>query len=74
MEEAAELANYLSLSFKTRSEQDYIAFLWDASETNYTYGRQPLAFLACHMLAMSTVWSLSRHFRDIRLVTGKINH
>jgi hypothetical protein len=27
MEEAAELGNYLPLSFKTRSEQDYIAFL-----------------------------------------------
>ena len=30
MEEAAELANYLPLSFKTQSEQDYLAFLWDA--------------------------------------------
>ena len=27
MEGAAELTNYLPLSFKTRSEQDYIAFL-----------------------------------------------
>jgi len=30
MEEAAELTNDLPLSFKSRSEQDYIAFLWDA--------------------------------------------
>ncbi|MDP2983888.1 MAG: hypothetical protein Q8O92_11225 [Candidatus Latescibacter sp.] len=30
MEEAVELDKYLPLSFKTRSEQDYIAFLWDA--------------------------------------------
>ncbi|MBW8078609.1 MAG: hypothetical protein GJU76_11155 [Gallionella sp.] len=29
MEEAAELASYLPLSFKTRSEQEYIKFLWD---------------------------------------------
>jgi hypothetical protein len=36
MEEASERANYLPLSFKTRSEQDYIAFLWDAFETNST--------------------------------------
>ena len=35
MEEAAELGNYLQLSFKTRNEQEYIAFLWDAFETNY---------------------------------------
>jgi hypothetical protein len=27
MEEAAELGNYLPLFFKTRSEQDYVAFL-----------------------------------------------
>ena len=27
MEEAAELGNYLPLSFKTRSEQEYIAYL-----------------------------------------------
>jgi len=29
MEEAAELGSYLPLSFKTRSEQEYVAFLWD---------------------------------------------
>ena len=32
MEEAAELANYLPLSFKTPKEQEYIEFLWDAYE------------------------------------------
>jgi hypothetical protein len=30
MEEALELGNYLPLSFKTQSEQDYIQFLWEA--------------------------------------------
>ena len=39
MEEAAELGNYLPLSFKTRNEQDYIAFVWNAFETNYTHGK-----------------------------------
>jgi hypothetical protein len=34
IEDSAELGNYLLLSFKTRSEQDYIAFLWDAFESN----------------------------------------
>jgi len=34
MDEALELTNYLPLSFKTRSEQDYITFLGDAFETN----------------------------------------
>lgn len=56
MEEAAELGNYLPLSFKAPSEQDYIAFLWDAFETNYTYGKYQFAFLAYHMLTMSFVY------------------
>ncbi len=56
MEEAAELGNYLPLSFKTPSEQDYIAFLWDAFETNYTHGKYQFAFLAYHMLTMSFVY------------------
>ena len=56
MEEAAELDNYLPLSFKAQSEQDYIAFLWDAFETNYTYGKFQFAFLSYHMLTMSFVY------------------
>jgi len=61
MEEAAELADYLPLSFKTRSEQEYIEFLWDAFETNYTHGKYQFAFLAYHMLTMSFV---SQHLAD----------
>ena len=38
MEEAAELVNYLPLSFKSPKEQEYIEFLWDAFETNYIHG------------------------------------
>jgi hypothetical protein len=53
MEEAAELGNYLPLSFKSPKEQEYIAFLWDAFETNYTHGKYQFAFLAYHMLTMS---------------------
>ena len=56
MEEAAELANYLPLSFKTQKEQEYIEFLWDAFETNYTHGKYQFAFLAYHMLTMSFVY------------------
>ncbi|HXL62734.1 MAG TPA: hypothetical protein VN959_19030 [Mycobacterium sp.] len=37
MEEAGELANYLPLSFKTATEQEYIEFLRDAFQTNYTH-------------------------------------
>jgi hypothetical protein len=56
MEEAAELANYLPLPFKTPTEQEYIEFLWDAFQTNYTHGKYQFAFLAYHMLTMSFVY------------------
>lgn len=56
MDEAAELGNYLPLSFKSPKEQEYIEFLWDAFETNYTHGKYQFAFLAYHMLAMSFVY------------------
>lgn len=64
MEEAIELANYLPLSFKTQKEQEYIQFLWDAFETNYTHGKYQFAFLAYHMLTMSfvyfNIWQIKR--------------
>jgi len=56
MEEAAELGSYLPLSLKSPKEQEYIEFLWDAFETNYTYGKYQFAFLAYHMLTMSFVY------------------
>jgi hypothetical protein len=56
MEEAAELGNYLPLSFKSPQEQEYIEFLWDAFETNYIHGKYQFAFLAYHMLTMSFVY------------------
>lgn len=56
MEEALELFGFLPLSFKTESERDYIAFLWDAFETNYSAGKYQFAFLAYHMLTMSFVY------------------
>ena len=56
MENATELANYLPLSYKTPKEQEYIEFLWDAFETNYTLGKYPFAFLAYPMLKMSFVY------------------
>lgn len=56
MEEATELGSYLPLSLKSPKEQEYIEFLWDAFETNYTYGKYQFAFLAYHMLTMSFVY------------------
>ena len=64
MEEVAELANYLPLSFKTPKEQEYVEFLWDAFDTNYTHGKYQFAFLAYHMLTMSfvyfNIWQIKR--------------
>jgi hypothetical protein len=56
MDDAFELASYLPLSFKTPKEQEYIDFLWDAFESNYTNGKYQFAFLAYHMLTMSFVY------------------
>ena len=56
MEEAAELSNYLPLSFKTPKEQEYIEFLWEAFQSNYENKKYQFAFLAYHMLTMSFVY------------------
>ena len=56
MEEAYDLDNYLPISFKTRSEQEYITFLWDTFKKNYTSGIYQFAFLAYHMLVMSFIY------------------
>lgn len=55
MEEASKLGADLPLSFKSPKEQEYIEFLWDAFETNYTHGKYQFAFLAYHRLRMSFV-------------------
>ena len=56
MDEALELADYLPISFKTPSEQEYISFLWEAFEESYDRGKYQFAFLAYHMLMMSFVY------------------
>ena len=75
MEEAVELGNYLPLSFKSPKEQEYIGFLWDAFETNYTHGKYQFAFLAYHMLTMSfvyfNIWQI-RHARPKEFENGLI--
>jgi hypothetical protein len=71
MEEALELVNYLPLSFKTRSEEEYIAFLWDAFNTNYNSSKYEFASLAFHLMYMSFV---SFSIWEIRLVRDKEFH
>jgi len=65
IEDAYELQNYLPLSYKSTNEQEYIAFLWDAFETNYKAEKYQFAFLAYHMLTMAfvyfNVWQIRQH-------------
>ena len=63
MEEAADLGDYLPLSFNSPNEQEYVTFLWDAFETNYTHGKYQFAFLTYHMLTMSFVYFISGRSR-----------
>ena len=56
MDDALDLAEYLPVSFKTPSEQEYIAFLWATFEANYNNAKYQFAFLAYHMLMMSFVY------------------
>ena len=56
MDEAFELADYLPISFKSRSEQEYISFLWETFEGNYDGSKYQFAFLAYHMLMMSFIY------------------
>lgn len=68
MEDAAELAEFLPISFLTPKESEYIEFLWDAFETNYTHGKYQFAFLAYHMLTMSfmyfNIWQIKQNRPD----------
>src|SRR5262245_5840499 len=68
MEEAWELERYLPLSYKSESERDYIAFLWDAFRTNYEHGKYQFAFLAYHMLTMCfvyfNIWQIRQNRQD----------
>lgn len=66
MDEALELAEFLPVSFKSTSEQDYVRFLWEAFETNCASGKYQFAFLACHMLTMSFVYFKVWQIRQAR--------
>jgi hypothetical protein len=55
MDEALELSDFLPVSYKMRSEEEYVAFLWDAFQSNYTSEKFEFASLAFHLLYMSFV-------------------
>lgn len=56
MEEANYIFNYLPVRFKDTNEQEYIKYLWESYESNYNNGKYQFAFMAYHMLFMSSVY------------------
>lgn len=65
MDDALGLADFLPISLKNQAEGEYMAFLWDAFESNYTNEKFEFASLAFHLLYMSFV---SFSIWQIRLV------
>lgn len=56
MEEAIYIFDYLPIRFKDRNEQEYIEYLWSSFESNYDNEKYQFAFIAYHMLFMSSVY------------------
>jgi hypothetical protein len=66
MEEAYEILKYLPIRFKNRSEEEYIKFLWDSFESNYSNEKYQFSFMAYHMLFMSFVYFNIWQIRSVR--------
>ena len=68
MEDAYQILDYLPISYKSKSEQEYIDFLWSSFESNYQSQKYQFAFLAYHMLYMSfvyfNVWQIRINFQE----------
>lgn len=56
MDDALPILEYLPNSFRNKNEGEYVAFLWEAFESNYQHGKYQFAMLAYHMLYMSFVY------------------
>ncbi len=78
MEESFEILNYLPIRFKNRTEQEYIEFLWDSFESNYSNEKYQFSFMAYHMLFMCfvyiNVWQIKKiHQEDYDKITLGFN-
>lgn len=56
MADPNNIFEYLPISYKNKTEEDYINFLWESFEINYNNSKYPFAFIAYHMLFMSFVY------------------
>jgi hypothetical protein len=65
MDEALPILDHLPISFRQKSESDYIIFLWEAFESNYKNEKYQFAMLAYHMLYMSFVYFIIWKIRHV---------
>lgn len=79
IEDAQRIFNYLPQEYKTQTESDYVAFLWDAFTVNYEKGKYQFAYFAYHMLFMCLVYfqlakiylNSPEEIRKLLIFTGK---
>jgi len=67
MEESLQLYDYLPFSYKDKSEEKYIIFLWEAFQSNYSNEKYEFANLAFHLLYMSFVSFSVWQIRTVRV-------
>ena len=65
MEEAYQILDYLTQTFKNEEEQNYIKILWDSFESNYDKEKYQFAYLAFHMLMMSFVYCIIWQIKEV---------
>jgi hypothetical protein len=56
IEDAQRIFEYLPQKYKTQTESDYVAFLWEAFTINYEKEKYQFAYFAYHMLFMCLVY------------------
>jgi hypothetical protein len=66
MDEAFELSSYLPVSYRSHAEERYIAFLWDAFQSNYSNEKFEFSCFAFHLLYMSFVSFSLWRIRSVR--------
>lgn len=68
MDVSQTISDYFPNSFKNSNDGNYVAFLWDAFDSNYESGKYQFSMLACHMLYMSfvyfSVWQIKTARQD----------
>ncbi len=77
MEEAQRIFEYLPVQ---PPDDEYIRFLWEAFESNYSNGKYQFAYIAYHMLFMSFIYyqiakiyqTENDRCRDLMTFTGKV--